>query len=310
MEVRFLRGGVVEAVHLVAAVALDLEGRVLLQTGPTDRPFWYRSASKPFQAAVVQDSGADLDDERLAVAAASHDADPVHVALVESMLHEVGLTEEHLRCPAAWPRSDTARRLVHSAGADQPRRVWHNCSGKHAAMLRACVASGWDTETYMRPEHPLQRRIAQEMENVAPLRGGVDGCGVPVFGGDCLDLARAYRELVTDPRLGSVTRAMSRFPALVSGVGNADAVVACWLHAVAKRGAAGCLGVGLFELGSVAVKVWDGDGTAVGPAVLEVLNRLSWIPTGIGDRLGAELTPRIVGGDAEVGSVRVIFDPP
>ena len=35
-----------------------------------------------------------------------------------------------------------------------------NCSGKHAAMLATCVANGWDTATYLEPEHPLQEAIA------------------------------------------------------------------------------------------------------------------------------------------------------
>ena len=39
--------------------------------------------------------------------------------------------------------------------------------------------------------------------------------------------------------------AMHAFPALVSGVGNVDAAIATQLDAVAKRGAAGVLGIGL-----------------------------------------------------------------
>ena len=38
---------------------------------------------------------------------------------------------------------------------------------------------------------------------------------------------------------------MHAFPALVSGVGNVDAAIATHLDAVAKRGAAGALGIGL-----------------------------------------------------------------
>ena len=35
-----------------------------------------------------------------------------------------------------------------------------NCSGKHAAMLATCVANGWDTATYLAPDHPAPARIA------------------------------------------------------------------------------------------------------------------------------------------------------
>ena len=34
-----------------------------------------------------------------------------------------------------------------------------NCSGKHAAMLSACVAAGWPTAGYLERDHPLQQAI-------------------------------------------------------------------------------------------------------------------------------------------------------
>src|SRR3712207_9534107 len=40
-------------------------------------------------------------------------------------------------------------------------------SGKHAAMLSACVAAGWPTEGYLDREHPLQQAIEARLGEVA-----------------------------------------------------------------------------------------------------------------------------------------------
>lgn len=301
-----IRNGLVEATHHASAVAVDLEGRVVLASGDVGRPFFFRSAAKPFQAKVSQELGADLDPEELAVACASHDGDPVHVALVGRMLREAGLVEDHLRCPPGWPLNPASARRLAAGGATTPRRIWHNCSGKHAAFLRACRAQDWELDGYLRPDHPLQRAVIAEMRDVAgpsvsPL--GVDGCGVPTFRVDAVGLAGAFRRLVTDTAYAEVARVMHTYPVLVSGVGNPDSEVASWLNAVAKRGAEGCMGVGLFELGAVAVKIWDGNARAVGPAIRAVLDELGWIPPGVGHRLA--LTPSIRGGEGSVGSVEV-----
>ena len=45
-----------------------------------------------------------------------------------------------------------------------------NCSGKHAAMLAACVARGWPLAGYLDPEHPLQREVRGDPR--APRRPG------------------------------------------------------------------------------------------------------------------------------------------
>ena len=134
---------------------LSADGSVLASFGDIDRPFYLRSSAKPFQAAVSQEAGARLDALELAMAAASHRGYPVQIALVESMLDRAGLDESSLRCPHDWPLAPGAARLVASKGATSPRRVWHNCSGKHAGFLRACASQGWPLDSYLSPEHPL-----------------------------------------------------------------------------------------------------------------------------------------------------------
>jgi len=98
--------GLVESRHLVSVAAVDGGGSVVFRSGEEQgTPFFLRSAAKPFQAAASQRCGAGLVPEQLAVAAASHTAQPVHVALVADMLASAGLEPEHLLCPPPGRRA-------------------------------------------------------------------------------------------------------------------------------------------------------------------------------------------------------------
>lgn len=310
MRVEVVRSGLVESVHQVAVAVSGRDGRLVAWAGDVDRPFFFRSAAKPFQATVSQRLGAGLSLPRLAVAAASHDGEPVHVAHVSAMLAEAGLGVDALSCPPDWPVKKASDRLV-AAGERSPRSLWHNCSGKHAAMLRACLAQGWDPARYLDPDHPLQREIAAEMIEVAGegcLPVGVDGCGAPSFRASVRSMAAGFARLAADPAYGEVVTAMHRYPALASGAGNPDAAIATALFAVAKRGAEGCLAVGLPGRGAIAVKAWDGSMRAAGPAAAATLDRLGWIPEGSRLALAPLLEPTVAGGSGKVGTVRAVVE--
>jgi len=301
------RSGLDEAFHEGCVAASDTAGRLVARFGDIDRPFYARSSAKPFQAAVSVRLGADLEPEHLAVACASHDGTPVHVAIVRRILADGGLSQSDLACPPGRPISPTADRLWASRGATEPDRILHNCSGKHAAMLRACVAQGWDTAGYLDPDHPLQQRQLDGMRDVGALVDevvGVDGCGAPVFRVSARSFASAFTHLF-DPAFERVASAMHRFPALVSGVGNVDADIAVGLDAIAKRGAEGLLAVAVRGHGSLIVRCWDGSERAVAVAALAALDQLGWITerTPVRDRLGRQVR----GGRKVVGSVRPVF---
>ena len=300
------RSGLVETIHDGAVAVVSPDGDLLASTGDIDRPFFLRSAAKPFQALVAQEEGAALKPEELAVAAASHDGEPVHVALVESMLAGVGLDTSALGCPPAWPLSETAAARLRGKGWDRGRRVWNNCSGKHAAWLRACQARGWAIDGYLSPEHPIQRRI---VEGVSELGGFdvsqvvVDGCGAPVLRTTTRVMALLYARLATLPGLQGVSTAMHRYPALVSGAGNGDASLAIALNAVAKRGAAGCLGVGIAGRIGLAVKSWDGTQEVATCAMIATLASAGELPDHAAGVLAPLARPPILGGGRRVGEL-------
>lgn len=305
-----VRSGLVETIHDGAVAVTDSTGALIASSGDIYRPFFYRSAAKPFQAHISNRAGANLNRERLAIACASHDGEPVHIGLVASMLEEAGLTEDALRCPPSWPLRAAAMRRLANAGAVAPRRIWNNCSGKHAAMLSACVRSGWDQSSYLDPDHPLQQEVTEFLTDVSgptdPI--GVDGCGAPVFATNCLAMAKSFSFLATAPEMSSVYEAMHAYPALVSGYGNIDAAIATALDAVAKRGALGCLGIALHSGYGIAIKCWDGSTDAVGVGAVTVLEQLDVLSDTARASLAEIASPAIKGGGKTVGSIRSLLE--
>ncbi|MFH1105217.1 MAG: asparaginase [Actinomycetota bacterium] len=305
MIVGSTRSGLVEAEHQVTGVAVDGGGRVIATLGgDVDREFFMRSAAKPFQAAVVQRSGAALGDEQLAMASASHGAQPVHVSMVREMLVSVGLDEQHLLCPPDRPSSATADRLWAAMGHTAPERVFHNCSGKHASMLRACVSARWPLE-YTAPDHPLQRAIGQFVAEVSsrPVGpAGVDGCGIPTLRTDVTGLARAFSRLVTDPDLHRVATMVARFASLTSDGERAEAVVARWFPGPVKGGAAGCIGAGWSEGGiGFATKCWSGQHPPAVAGLLALMDRVGILSSHQKAMLHDQARPVVLGGGNPVG---------
>jgi L-asparaginase II len=297
------RSGLVETSHDGAVAAVDSSGSLVVGSGDIDRVFYLRSSAKPFQAFVAQQAGADLSRQQLAIACASHDGDPVHIALVAQMLNEVGLDETALGCPASFPIGERARDLATGLNTG-PRRIWHNCSGKHAAWLRACVANSWPLDTYLDPDHPLQARIRDEVSDlggfsVGPV--GVDGCGAPVLRTSVRSMAMMFMRLATEPALEETFRAMHAYPALVSGVGNGDALLATAFHGAAKRGAAGCVGVAIKGQYGLAAKSWDGIGQVADMAAANALAQVIHFVPAATEALADVLRPPVLGGGEVVG---------
>lgn len=298
------RSGLIETTHHGAVAVVDMSGEVVASSGDIDTVFFLRSSAKPFQALIAQEAGAEMSRQQLALACASHDGDPVHISLVEQMLEEVGLDESVLRCPPSFPLGGRARDLV-TAVDTEPRRVWHNCSGKHAAWLRSCVANSWPTDTYLEHEHPLQERIMALVTDVGrfpvdPV--GIDGCGAPVLRTTVRAIATMFARLAGEERFGQVFAAMHNYPALVSGTGNGDAVIATGLHAAAKRGAAGCVGVAVRDQFGVGAKSWDGMGQVAEMAAAHALASVMPPVPAVSNALKLVMSPQVLGGGEAVGS--------
>jgi L-asparaginase II len=271
-----------------------------------------RSSSKPVQAAAMRGCGLDLEEKLLALAAASHSGEAFHVTGVREILAGAGLTEEALQCPPALPLDETAQRQVLRDGG-APARVYMNCSGKHAAMLAACVTAGWPTDSYRSPAHPLQRRIRQLIERLSGESAaavGVDGCGAPLFAISLTALARAYRALVLagpGSPARAVADAMRAYPDWTSGTRRPErALMEAVPGLLVKSGAEGVLAFALPDGRAAALKVDDGAQRAVPVLAVELL-RLLGLPEREAGALSLIAHVPVYGGEVEVGEIRAVF---
>ncbi len=305
------RSGLVETLHDGAVAVVSADGDLIAWSGDIDRPFYLRSAAKPFQAAAAQEAGARLGPLELALASGSHDGHPVHITLVESMLHAAGLEESDLLCPPDWPLSPDAGRRLAREGHIYPRRIWHNCSGKHAAWLRAARAQDWSTDTYLEPDHPIQRQILELVNDLGQYKAepvGIDGCGAPVLRTTTRVMALLFARLSADRSLRPIFTAMHRYPALASGTGNGDSSIGVAINAAAKRGAEGCLGVAVENRLGVAAKSWDGLWLPAEVGVVAALDAIGELSGFVTEQLGVVGRPRIRGGSEAVGEVEPRVD--
>lgn len=294
---------------MVAVV--DPDGDLVAGFGDIERPFFLRSSAKPFQARVSQEAGARLSPLEMAIACASHRGFPVHIALVEGVLAAAGLDETALQCPHDWPLAPAAARMVQARGATDKRRMWHNCSGKHAGFLRACVARGWPIESYRDPGHPLQERViaaVSEFGDYSTEPVGVDGCGVPVLRTTARAMATMFARLGADEGFSEVFTAMHRYPALIGANGEGDTEIAVATNTAAKGGAAGCMGIAVPGRFGVAVKSWDGSGLVANLIAATALHQLGELPAPAVDWLERFLHPPVLGGGELVGRFESVFE--
>ena len=290
-------------------MVLDAAGEVLAAAGPVAEPMFPRSGNKPLQVVGMLRAGLRLGGPDLALAASSHSGEPIHTDRVRAVLAAGGLSEADLGCPAELPLGEDALHGVLAAGGG-PERITMNCSGKHAAMLRTCLAAGWPTAGYLAAEHPLQVALRAAVEELAAepvVHAGVDGCGAPVFALTPIGLARAFSRLVDAPA-GTAERAvadaMRAHPGLVGGAGrDVTRLMAGAPDVLAKDGAEGVYAAAVPGVGAVALKLADGAARARMPVLVSGLRRLG-VTAEVLDVL-AEVP--LLGGGAPVGAVRAIW---
>ncbi len=283
---------------------------MLAAWGDVDAPLLYRSAIKPIQAYVSQRNGAGLLPEQMALACSSHDATPVQLAIVRDMLESAGLEESDLRCPASPPGSFRRRLQLARRHGPERRRLYHTCSGKHAAFLRACVAQGWPTASYLEPDHPLQQEIMEEIGEATgtptdPL--AIDGCGAPVPAGTLTGLATAFARVTVDPRYTEQHTAMVTYPALLSTNVRQEGRIGPWFGGPLKRGAEGVIAAARQGVG-LAVKSTDGSSRIAAIALVDLMQQWGLLPDAARRALSDVAAPAVLGGGVPVGTVEAALD--
>ena len=264
------RGSLVEAVHRVHAVVVE-EGRITESAGDPGLVTFYRSSSKPLQALPLARARDDVTEVELAIACASHRAEPPQLEAARSLLERAPATEADLELGPQEGRG--------------PSLLSHNCSGKHAGFLAVCRARGWPIEGYRLAVHPLQQLLLGEIAAAADLDEGevataVDGCGVPTFGMSLERMAYTFSRLVQLEGGGRIAAAMSANPELIGYERGATDTDLMRLRPgwIAKGGAEGLICAATPEGVGIALKVEDGNMRALRPALAALL--------GLGDDFG------------------------
>lgn len=295
------RSGVVESLHHGALVALDAGGKVAFSVGNPDAAIYPRSSLKPLQAQALLGLGVPLEGAELAIACASHAGCREHVEAVHRLLDAFGLDERSLRNTATLPLdAGCAAAVLRAGGGATP--LLQNCSGKHAAMLAACVVNGWSRDDYLVPDHPVQLAIDESLAAAtgAVVHVGVDGCGAPTAMVPLIGLARAVGRIAR--RRGAVWSAMTSHPGLIAGPGRADTLLMEAVDGLVVKGGAEAVAVAALPDGrAVALKIADGFDRAA-PAVLAAALRRLGIDT------GAYVAPPVLGHGQPVGAVTPLWE--
>ena len=325
------RGGAVESRHRGAFAVVDTGGRVVLSAGRIQAPVFPRSAIKPLQAlALLESGGADafeLGDPDLALACASHNGEPAHVAAVTDWLRRIGLCAGDLECGGHAPLHAPSAAALAAAGQGWDRRH-DNCSGKHGGFLTLARQLGAPTQGYIDFAHPVQQRVLGVLEQMTGLDDltaqprAIDGCGIPTIalplGNLALALAR-FGEPDDQPERRQagcrrLLHAVADTPRMIAGTGRIDTAIAAALgpRCLAKTGAEGVHGAVLPELGlGIALKIDDGAGRAAAVALMRLLTRLRLLDGEAGRALGDHAQPTVTARDGRaVGEVRPVADFP
>lgn len=309
------REGVVEGERVGHIAVVDLDGRLLAHLGDPEHVTYLRSAAKPFQALPLVLSGAmerfGFSPRELALACSSHSAEPLQLEVVRGMLQKIGLPETALACGAHEPMSEAGRDALRAEGG-RATVIHNNCSGKHAGMLAACLARGFETKGYQKVDHPLQQEIAEHVARLAGVRRGemiigVDGCGVPCFGLPLRRMAHAFVRFAAvgdgaeilgpdaAPQYGEACRrirsAMVGHPEMVAGPGRVSTeLMKAFPERILSKGGAHAIlcGALLREKLGYAIKMADGFREGIDFVLHRMLAQLGI--EGISDRIDAAAT--------------------
>jgi L-asparaginase II len=321
-EVR--RGPLVECRHYGAVAVAAANGSLIARAGDPGLQTFFRSSAKPFQALPIVTSGAadayGFTNAELAVCAASHNGEPIHLEVVAGLLSRLDLGDSYLQCGVVPPIDhDEAAKVATGQLAATPRHC--DCSGKHSGMLAVCTLRGYPLDSYRDPDQPLQREILGVMADflglpAADIPLGTDGCGVPTFAAPVERIARAWALLTAPPdpyreAARRVLDAMAAEPYMVAGRERicTDLMTLTGPSIVVKTGAEAVFCLALRERNwGVAIKVEDGNSRGMPVIVASVLQQLGLWDEATVAQFFARQSPQVRNNaGAVVGELRAAF---
>ena len=284
--VTYIRDGLIEREHFGYVVRCDKD-RIIEKIGDDKNyPFYLRSCAKPLQAALIIDYGLDkefnLTEEEIAICAASHAGEKVHVDIVRGILEKFEIPEVKLKCGKHAPISQTAQNELLMNG-EQSTAIHNNCSGKHAMMLGLCKLNDWDMDNYDNLNHPLQKEILKRIYQLCEVKTEdypvtKDGCGVPVPSMPLINIVKGYLNLFCDPKYEKIKNAFLNHSYTIGGENRTDTkIIANSDGLIAKVGAGGlCVVVNPQIEEAFVVKICDADMSAREFVTVDLINNLHW----------------------------------
>ncbi len=275
--VEIYRNNVLESFHRGVVCVVNNIGEIIFSLGDVQQVTYPRSAMKLLQVIPLIAGGGiekfNFTLEEIAVMCGSHNAEPEHLRVINSILSKIGLDKNALNCGPQYPSSKRDANALIKAD-EKPHHIHNNCSGKHAGMLATCILNGWTTEDYINPEHPLQQAILKVCSlfyeySADKMVIALDGCSAPIFSVPVYNQALGYKNLVANKHLGLniqkactiIREAVSSYPFMVAGTGRycTDMMNITAPKIIGKTGAEGifCMTFTEQQLG-VCIKIDDG----------------------------------------------------
>ena len=282
----------VESRHRGHVVQVSSSGEIERALGDPGTEVTLRSAVKPFALVALVESGAaddlQLSQPELAIMAASHAGEDLHVRTLHAVFRRAGISQSLLACGIHGAPIDPVTAMRLARDGEKPGPVRHMCSGFHAASLLLSRYAGWSVEDYHRPDHPSQVAVRETLARLFgvrtnALRTGGDDCGLQTYVFPLVEVARAYCLLAdpsatadpararSAPALTRIRDAMMAAPEMIGGTGDVLDTLLMKRRPgrlVVKAGAESLRGVGIVSgvgahaggAAGVAVKIDDGDG--------------------------------------------------
>lgn len=170
-------------------------GHSLLRIGNTRTSLWSRSLLKPFQLMTLypelKRAYPELSEKHFALMAASHSGDDGQIQVLRDILKIGGLQESDLQlCPC---------RAMNGLPGSEKQVLNHPCAGKHLAHLLYQKAKGQPLTGYLMPgitQYALLRHLLEYLLNKSEFAETVDGCGMPNYELNAVEVAQLYHALV------------------------------------------------------------------------------------------------------------------
>lgn len=285
-----IRGNMTDLTHFGWLMVVDENSKVIYSVGDPDDLVFYRSASKPVQALPVIARGLDkkygITEEESTIFAGSHAGEEFHVEALKSIFEKTGMREDMLVMKPAVPAYTAANEARIRAGLP-PRKFYHNCAGKHAALMLLQRELTGSVEGYWEMGSACQlevQRVIGVMSETDRVELGIDGCGVPVFAVPVQGIAKAFKNLAMPEKIAdeSLQQAAAQFaprihqyPHMMRGTDYLCTDINRTSNIVGKGGANGVYGFALKkEKLGVSIKIADGTEHLWGSIIVKVLRDL------------------------------------